>query len=78
MELCFLLRLLNQNSSPRLEIVLSHSHNTDEKAKASLKNSELLQRFREVEALPEREQTVLLEIIGAYIRDYLTKQAYVH
>lgn len=52
--------------------------NTDEKAKASLKNSELLQRFKEVEALPEREQTVLLEIIGAYIRDYRTKQAYVH
>jgi transcriptional regulator with XRE-family HTH domain len=50
--------------------------NSNEKAQATLKNTELLQRFREVEALPEREQTVLLEIIGAYIRDFKTKQAY--
>jgi transcriptional regulator with XRE-family HTH domain len=51
--------------------------NSDEKAKATLKNTELLQRFKEVEALPEREQTVLMEIIGAYIRDFRTKQAYI-
>jgi transcriptional regulator with XRE-family HTH domain len=51
--------------------------NSNEKAQATLKNTELLQRFREVETLPEREQAVLLEIIGAYIRDYKTKQAYV-
>jgi len=50
--------------------------NTDEKAKAALKNTELLQRFKEVETLPEREQSVLLEIIGAYLRDFRTKQAY--
>jgi hypothetical protein len=52
--------------------------NTDEKAKASLKNTELLQRFKEVEALPEHEQSVMLEIIGTYILDFRTKQAYVH
>ncbi|MBW6492933.1 MAG: hypothetical protein K0B15_17255 [Lentimicrobium sp.] len=40
---------------------------SDEKAKAALKNSELLQRFREDETLPERKKPVLLEIIGAYI-----------
>ncbi|MFW5872940.1 MAG: helix-turn-helix domain-containing protein [bacterium] len=51
--------------------------NTGEKAQATLKNTELLQRFKEVETLPEREQSVLLEIIGAYIRDFRTKQAYV-
>ena len=50
--------------------------NSGEKAKATLKNTELLQRFKEVEALPEREQMVLMEIIGAYIRDFKTKQAY--
>jgi transcriptional regulator with XRE-family HTH domain len=50
--------------------------NSDEKAKATLKNTELLQRFRELEALPEREQSVLLEIISAYIRDFRTKKAY--
>lgn len=51
--------------------------NSDEKAIASLKKSEVLQRFKEVETLPEREQSVLLEIIGAYIRDFKTKQAYI-
>ncbi len=35
------------------------------------------QKFKEVEGLPERERSVLLEIIGAYIRDFRTKQAYV-
>lgn len=49
---------------------------TGEKAKASLKNTELLQRFKEVETLPEREQSVLLEIIGAYIRDFRTSQVH--
>jgi hypothetical protein len=43
----------------------------------NLKNSELLKRFREVETLPEREKSVLMEIIGAYIRDFKTKQAFV-
>lgn len=38
---------------------------------------ELLQRFKEVEMLPEREQSVLMEVIGAYIRDFRTKHAYV-
>jgi hypothetical protein len=46
-------------------------------AKAALKNSELLQRFREVETLPGSEKSVLLENIGAFIRDFKTKQAYV-
>jgi transcriptional regulator with XRE-family HTH domain len=50
--------------------------NTDEKAKASLKNVELLQRFKEIEAMPDREQSVLLEIISAYVRDFKTKQSY--
>jgi len=45
--------------------------------KVALKNAELLQRFKEVETLPEREQSILMEIIGAYIRDFKTKQAYV-
>lgn len=51
--------------------------NTDEKAKATLKNAELLQRFKEVESLPERERSVILEVLGAYLRDFNTKQAYV-
>jgi transcriptional regulator with XRE-family HTH domain len=51
--------------------------NTDEKAKATLQNTELLQRFKEVENLPERERSVILEVLGAYLRNYRTKQAYV-
>jgi len=50
--------------------------NTGEKAKATLQNTELLQRFKEVESLPERERTVILEVIGAYLRDFRTKQSY--
>jgi hypothetical protein len=46
------------------------------KAKASLKNSELLQRFKEIDVLPEEEQGILLKVISAYIRDYKAKQAY--
>lgn len=51
--------------------------NTDEKAKAALQNTELLQRFKEVEKLPERERSVILEVLGSYLRDFKTKQAYV-
>jgi len=47
-----------------------------EKAKTSLKNSELLQRFKEMDSLPEDEQGVLIKIISAYVRDYRAKQAY--
>jgi transcriptional regulator with XRE-family HTH domain len=47
-----------------------------EKAKASLKNSELIQRFKEVDSLPEEEQGVLIKIISAYVRDFKAKQAY--
>ena len=48
----------------------------NEKAKASLKNSELIQRFKEVDSLPEDEQDVLIKIISAYVGDYKAKQAY--
>ena len=50
--------------------------NADEKAKATLQNTELLQRFKEVENLPERERYVILEVLGAYPRDFKTKQSY--
>ena len=52
------------------------SGDKSEKAKASLKSSELIQRFKEVDSLPEEEQGVLIKIISAYIRDYRAKQAY--
>lgn len=52
------------------------SGDKSEKAKATLKNSELLQRFKEINVLPEEEQGVLLKVISAYIRGYRAKQAY--
>ena len=52
------------------------SGDKNEKAKASLKNTELIQRFKEVDSLPEDEQSVLIKIISAYVRDYRAKQAY--
>ena len=51
--------------------------NTDEKAKATLKNALVIQKFKEIDTLPEKEQSILLNVISAYIRDYKTKQAYV-
>jgi transcriptional regulator with XRE-family HTH domain len=48
----------------------------NEKAKITLKNSELLHLFTEIDALPEQEQIVLLKVIAAYLRDYKTRQAY--
>lgn len=52
------------------------SGDKSEKAKTSLKNAELLQRFKEIDALPEPEQNVLIKVISAYIRDFKAKQAY--
>ena len=49
---------------------------SDLKALNSLKNATLLQRFKEVEQLPEHEQNVLLEVVTAFIRDFKAKQAY--
>jgi transcriptional regulator with XRE-family HTH domain len=50
--------------------------NSDEKAQATLKNTELLQRFKEIENLPKREQSVLIDVISAYIRDFKAKQSF--
>ena len=47
-----------------------------EKAKASLKNNEVLNSFKEIDALPEEEQNTIIKVIHAYIRDFKTRQAY--
>lgn len=46
------------------------------KAKATIKNADLLQKFNEVYALPEDEQNVIVKIISAYVRDFRANQAY--
>jgi transcriptional regulator with XRE-family HTH domain len=40
---------------------------SDEKAKASLKDAELLNQFKAVEALPERDKAVIKSLIDAFI-----------
>jgi transcriptional regulator with XRE-family HTH domain len=47
-----------------------------EKAKAIIQNSELLQSFNEMDILPEQEQTMLVKIIRAYVRDFKARQTY--
>jgi transcriptional regulator with XRE-family HTH domain len=48
----------------------------DEKAKASLKNTELLNTLKEIDTMPEKEQSMILHYINAYIRDFKTRKAY--
>jgi hypothetical protein len=49
---------------------------SDKKARARLKNTDLLQKFREIEAMPEKEQHSIINVINDYIRDFKTRQAY--
>jgi len=52
------------------------SGNSEEKAKATLKDSEVLRQFKAVDSLPENDKTALLRVISGFIRDCSTKQAY--
>ncbi len=40
---------------------------TDEKAKATLKNAELLNQFKAVEAMSEKDRNIISELISAFI-----------
>lgn len=40
---------------------------SDEKAKASLKDAELLNQFKAVEGMPEKDKSVIKSLIDAYI-----------
>jgi len=35
-----------------------------------------MNQYKEIATLPKEEKTVVLKFIGAYIRDFKTKQAY--
>ena len=50
--------------------------NTNQKAVDALKNTKILQRFKEIEQLPDHEQNVIIEVVTAYIRDFKAKQNY--
>jgi len=49
---------------------------TDDKANASLKDTEVIRYFKEVDALPVEDKSALLRVIGGFLRDVKTKQAY--
>lgn len=51
--------------------------NMNEKASQTIKDTTILQRFKEIEELPPHEQSTIMEIVSAYIRDFKTKQAYI-
>lgn len=50
--------------------------NNDQKAQATLKDSELIRQFQELETLPEQEKSSITKVISALIRDYKTRQSY--
>jgi hypothetical protein len=49
---------------------------SSEKIKNNLRDAELIRQFKEMDKLPEREQSVLIDVISAYLRDFKAKQAY--
>lgn len=52
------------------------SGNTDERAKESLKDAELIRYFKEVEVLPTSEKNIILHMIGAFVRDFKARKTY--
>jgi transcriptional regulator with XRE-family HTH domain len=50
--------------------------NTEDKAKASLMDAEVIRYFKEVDNLPAEDKSALLRVIGGFLRDVKTKQAY--
>lgn len=52
------------------------SGNTEDKAKASLQDAEVIRYFKEVDILPQEDKSALIRVIAGFIRDVKTKQAY--
>ncbi len=50
--------------------------NTDDKAKATLQDAEVIRYFKEVDSLPQEDKSALIRVIAGFIRDVKTKQAY--
>ena len=50
--------------------------NTEDKAKATLVDAEMIRYFKEMDALPQDDKTALLRVMSGFIRDVKTKQAY--
>lgn len=54
---------------------LLHS-NTNDKASPSLSHAEVIQRYKEVDQLPDEERNTVIRVVSALLRDYKTRQAY--
>ncbi len=52
------------------------SGTTEDKAKASLNYTEVIRYFKEVDNLPAADKSALLRVIGGFLRDVKTNQAY--
>ena len=50
--------------------------NTEDKAKASLNDAEVIRYFKEVDNLPVEDKSALLRVISGFLRDVKPKQAY--
>lgn len=50
--------------------------NTEDKAKASLMDAEVIRYFKEVDNLPAEDKSAILRVVGGFLRDVKTKQAY--
>jgi transcriptional regulator with XRE-family HTH domain len=48
-----------------------------DKAQQTLKDAELIQKFKQLDQLPEDEKKSILKVISALIRDFNARQAYV-
>jgi transcriptional regulator with XRE-family HTH domain len=49
---------------------------SEDKAKASLHDAEVIRYFKEVDTLPQDDKSALLRVIGGFLRDVKTKKAY--
>ncbi len=47
--------------------------NTEDKAKASLQDAEVIRYFKEVDTLPQEDKSALLRVIAGFLRDVKTK-----
>ena len=48
-----------------------------ERAEKTLKDAELIQKFKQLDQLPEEEKKSILNVLSALIRDFNARQAYV-
>jgi transcriptional regulator with XRE-family HTH domain len=50
--------------------------NSDEKAKSTLSDNELLNTLKEINNMPDTEKKMILHYVNAYIRDFKARMAY--